>query len=424
MKRVALETIGCRLNQYETERLAGQLAKLGLTRVDFEDAADLYIVNTCTVTGRADASCRRAIIRAGKNERAKVVVIGCYVTADPDKVATLNGVDLVINNEEKERTPQLLQQYFPDLFNDPYHSLETPPISDFHRHNRAWVKIGDGCNQNCSYCIVPMVRGGIVNRAPDEIIAEINNLILSGYKEVVLTGVHLGRYSYDKVASLADLVEQILERTSLARLRLSSIEPQEITENLGRTISGAGDRICRHLHIPLQSGSDRILNLMHRPYTVRKYLEAAEEMKRRIPGLIIGADIIVGFPGETDDDFEKSVATASSGLIDYLHVFSYSDRLGTEASRLKEKIHSSIIKKRNEVLHRVSRDIHRRALEREIGHWHGAISEHRAPNDKLSFGITDNFLKIQMPANSNCGKDIIKLQVTGVVDDYMVGRPE
>ena len=266
-----------------------------------------------------------------------------------------------------------------------------------------------------------MVRGGIVNRATDEIIAEINNLILSGYKEVVLTGVHIGRYKYDRLPSLTGLIEDILIKTALARLRLSSIEPQEITSDLGKIMYDGKERICRHLHVPLQSGSDRILESMRRPYTIKKYLETIRMMKEKIDGLVVGADLIVGFPGETEADFGESVKAASSGLIDYLHVFSYSDRPGTAASRLPGKIHSSIIKKRNEILHRISAENHRLALAREIGHTVRAISEHRPEKGDSYFGITDNYLKIAIPENQGGGKEIIRLQVTDVIDDHLIG---
>jgi threonylcarbamoyladenosine tRNA methylthiotransferase MtaB len=422
MKKVALTTIGCRLNQYETERLAHQLTSIGLARVDFESGADLYIINTCTVTGRADASCRRAIARAGKYGEAKVVVVGCYVTADPDKVAALNGVDLVIGNDDKDRIPELLQQFFPDLFESRPILDDQHFISDFYHHNRAWVKIGDGCNQNCSFCIVPKVRGSLINRLPDEIISEINSLVEAGYEEVVLTGVHIGQYQHDGVKSLGELMGLVLSNTALPRLRLSSIEPQEVNQPLIQAMLAGGIRVCRHLHIPLQSGSDSILKMMRRPYNLEKYLEIVRNIRKSINNIVIGADVIVGFPGESEDDFRQTISVAQSGLIDYLHVFSYSDRDGTDASRLPGKIHNDVIKHRNKILRDISSKCSAEALKREIGQIAYVISEHKADSGEHCWGITDNYLKAAIPKEKGGTRKILRMHVLTAEVDYLIGE--
>ena len=423
MKKVALETIGCRLNQYETERIAATLAACGLVRVPFEDAADLYIINTCTVTGRADASCRRAISKTIKHHnQARIVVVGCYVTAARAMVTNLNGVDLVIDNEEKEKIAGILRKKFPELFENISESAQAPLLSDFHRHNRAWVKVGDGCNQNCSFCIVPMVRGRLVNRPPGEIIAEIKHLVAHGFEEIVLTGVHLGQYRYNPIGSPAELIRHILAETQVARLRLSSIEPQEVSPVLIAVMVEGGQRVCRHLHIPLQSGSDRILKIMRRPYDIQSYLEKLRLARGEIGRIVIGADIIVGFPGETEDDYQQTIKAVQSGLIDYLHVFSYSDRPGTAAASLPDKIHSRVIKERNEILHGISDEQYAKALKREIGETAYAISEHRAERGDHFWGITDNYLKVALPAGCGGTKEIIKMKITGSNDRHLIGE--
>ncbi len=344
MKKVAFDTIGCRLNQYETEKMAAKLTDCGFMRVEADDKADLYVINTCTVTGRADASCRRSISRANRlNENAKIIVVGCMVTANEKDEAYIDGADLVISNREKGNIVRLITSKFPDLFaeasistQDMYDdSADNVILSDFHQHNRAWVKIGDGCNQKCSYCIVPLVRGQLVNRPIDKILSEINNLANHGYHEVVLTAVHIGQYSHGNLSSLSELIKLILSESNISRLRLSSIEPQEVNRVLLKTMSDAGARVCRHLHIPLQSGSDRILKLMKRPYTAKNYLETAQMAKDMIYNVVIGADVIVGFPGETEDDFKQTADIVKADAIDYLHVFSYSSRRGTEACHLE-----------------------------------------------------------------------------------------
>jgi threonylcarbamoyladenosine tRNA methylthiotransferase MtaB len=422
MKRVALETVGCRLNQYDTEKIAARLSECGFNRVNFSDEADLYIVNTCTVTGRADASCRNIISRAARREGAPpVVVVGCYVDSDEGKVASLNGVDLVVSNQHKENIVSILKQNFPRLFDKSGKALEIDHISEFHDHNRAWIKIGDGCNQHCAYCIIPSVRGPLTNRPAAEIIEEINSLAKNGYKEVVLTGVHIGLYQDNGLKSVAGLVRHILDNSDIARLRLSSIEPQEVNDDLVGTIIKGGERVCRHLHVPLQSGSDRILKLMRRPYNVSRYLQIVENVRNKIRDIIIGADIIVGFPGETEDDFQRSFDAADSGLLDYLHVFSYSDRPGTAASEMGDKVHPEVIKHRNSVLREISEKRYALALKKQVGKTVKAISEHRSDKQRRYWGITDNYLKILLPEGSGGGREILNLSVVNATNEYLLG---
>ncbi len=424
MKKYVMETIGCRLNQYETEKIAVALNNYGFKRTDNGEEADLFIINTCTVTARADASNRSVISKAVRqNGKAPVVVIGCYVDAEPEKVARLNGVDLVLKNAEKEDAVEIIKRSYPELFDADVEYNGENLIEDFYRHNRAWVKIGDGCDQRCSYCIIPSVRGPVTNRPAGEIIAEIQNLSNHKYNEVVLTGVHIGKYKTPEVKSLAELVQAIFEKTDIFRIRLSSIEPQEITDRLIDTVKTARERVCRHLHVPLQSGSDRILKLMKRPYDSRKYLDTLEKIKNAIPGVVIGADIIVGFPGETERDFAESMRVADFGLIDYLHVFSYSDRPGTAASKMTGKVWPEEIKTRNRILRGISDRRHSEALKREVGKTVYAISESFAGiNGGRYHGVTDNYLQVLLPKEAAGGKEVIKLTVTGTEKGYLVGE--
>ncbi len=422
-KRFAIETIGCRLNQYESEKMATQLTVQGLDRVDYNQEADLYLINTCTVTGRADASCRNSISRATKRENgAVVVVIGCYVDSESEKIAQLNGVDLVVGNSGKDNIAKILNNKFPFLFKNKPVLAEPQSVSDFYQHSRAWVKISDGCNQKCAYCIIPHVRGKLINRPASEIVDEINLLSKSGYHEVVLTGVHIGQYSWAGVKSIAELVPYILDNSNVSRLRLSSIEPQEVNPDLIEIIKKGGHRICRHLHIPLQSGSDRVLRIMHRPYSSKNYLDNLCFIKDKIDGMVVGADIIVGFPGESDIDFEESVRVAKSGLIDYLHVFSYSDRPGTESSEMPDKVAPKFIKERSKILREISDINYKAALAKEITQTVYAVAESKTnQNKKQYWGITDNYLKILLPENLGGGREILKLNATAAKDKYLIG---
>ncbi len=439
--RFAIETVGCRLNQYETEKIADQITVLGLDRVDFSQEADLYLINTCTVTGRADASCRNSIARAAKRENgAAVVVVGCYVDSEPEKTAQLHGVDLVVNNRDKNSIAKILTAKFPFLFKEAatlpgsqaLPVVQSSPESqvlpvaqtlpEFYRHSRAWVKISDGCNQNCAYCIIPLVRGKLTNRSAVEITDEINLLIKSGYHEIVLTGVHIGQYRWGKVKSIAELLQHIIDKTDLPRLRLSSIEPQEVDDSLIAIMREGGQRVCRHLHIPLQSGSDHVLKMMHRPYSAKSYRDKLLMARDSIDGLIIGADIIVGFPGESENDFDESVKIAESGMLDYLHVFSYSDRPGTESIILPNKINPKIIKERSKILRDISDINYKAALKKEIGKTVFAVSEFKTDKGGDRFwGITDNFLKIILPEKPDSDREILKLKVTAVEDKYLIG---
>lgn len=424
--RFAVETVGCRLNQYETEKMANQLSLLGFDRVEYDQEADLYLVNTCTVTGRADASCRNVISRATRRENgAVVVVVGCYVDSEPEKLALLNGVDLVVGNSDKSNIVKILNQRFPSLFEDDI-AMETPQIiSGFYNHSRAWVKISDGCNQKCAYCIIPRVRGKLVNRPASEIADEINLLSKNGFHEVVLTGVHIGQYCWDKIKSIAELMQYILDNTDIPRLRLSSIEPQEVKADILAVMKNGGRRICRHLHVPLQSGSDQILSAMRRPYSAQDYLSNLRTIKENIEGVVIGADIIVGFPGETENDFDKSIGIIQSELIDYLHVFSYSDRPGTDSSEMPNKIKSKEIKRRNKILRDISDNNYIAALNKEVGQSVYAISLNKAGNTGQSgnhyWGITDNFLRISFPEKFSGSREIHNLNVTGVKDKHLIG---
>jgi len=429
---VALETVGCRLNQYETEKMAGELAELGLRRVSYNEKADLYILNTCTVTGRADADCRKLIHRARRlNEHAIIVVAGCYVVSKPEEIAGLDGVDLAVGNDQKMHLAELLLERYPELFNRMHVSADetaSPAASPNGQEgggylqgaNRALVKIGDGCNQDCSYCIVPKVRGRQVWFAPEAILDEVRRLVDDGYHEVVLTAVHVGKYAHDGI-DLARLIERILSDTFLSRLRLSSVESNELDERLIDYVAHH-PRVCRHLHLPLQSGSNRILKMMRRPYTREKYLNLVATVKGANADITIGCDLIVGFPGETDDDFAQSLDALRAGGIDYGHIFSYSDRPGTAASAFPDKVGAAIIKERNRQAREICRNHRIRQMERQIGKVLGVISEH-TPNRHGGYnGISDNYLKVHLPPSSGGKRDVIHFKPALVVGDHLEGE--
>lgn len=406
--------------------MAADLAPFGFERVGRGQPADLYIINTCTVTHRADRDSRYLVRRAKReNPDCRVVLVGCYVETDPEGIAALDGVDVVVGNREKNQLPKILPAKLPGLFDNGGEAVCAPALTEFHRRNRAWVKISDGCNQVCSFCLVTIVRGELTCRPIDEIETEINLLVESGYNEVVLTGVNIGYYKDNTVTppikDLSQLCGRILQNTKLYRLRLSSVEPQTVTDDLVHLCSENSGRICRHFHLPLQSGSTRLLKLMRRPYDRELFIDKVVRLKQAIPNAIIGADIIVGFPGETEEDFAQSCSIIETDLIDYLHVFSYSDRPNTPASEMTPKVHSRIIKERAEILTGLSEAKRRAAYQRQVGQTLEAISEHRGPPGKC-FGIADNYIKVKLPDSVAGGRHIIAMKITASHDDFVAGE--
>ena len=426
-KKISIQTVGCRLNQYESEKMATRFYPFGFERAENGEKADLYIINTCTVTSKADSDCRYLIRKAARqNPSGRIVVTGCYVDNDPSLVSGMEGVDVIIGNQEKDAIAEILPERIPDLFqNEPDKSCSTN-ITDFHGHNRAWLKVSDGCNQWCSFCIIPTVRGRLRNRPAGDILDEVNSLVDNGYRELVLTGVHLGHYKNRKVEpqmkNLAALVRAIMEKTTLYRLRLSSIEPQTVRNDLFELYKDyGGDRICRHWHLPLQAGASRILKLMLRPYDQKTYISRVETIKKINPATIIGADVIVGFPGETDDDFNRTVRLCESGLLDYLHVFSYSDRPDTPASKLPDKVDPALIKERNAILTRVSNEVKLNSHKKQVGQILEVVGEHKPTKDGHYYGVADNYLKVKFKSDSVPGREIRKIKIESAHRDYVKG---
>ncbi len=406
--------------------MAARLHPHGFRRAQKREPADLYIINTCTVTHRAASDCRYLVRRAAReNPNGRIVVVGCYVEHEPNRLAAMDEVDVLIGNSEKDAIADILAQKLPDLFDhEPDKSCSTA-VTDFHERNRAWIKISDGCNQHCSFCIVTIVRGNLIHRPAVEIIDEINNLVKNGYNEIVLTGVNMGYYKDEStkppVKSLSELCNLIMDETNLYRLRLSSIEPQTATDELIEAFASSNGRICRHFHLPLQSGSPPILKLMRRPYDLETYLKKVAALKDAAPNTTVGADVIVGFPGETQEDFDQTRLLCESGVIDYLHVFSYSDRTGTAAAEMNGKLNPNVIKERNTILTRISNELRFKSHQRQIGKTLEFIAEHKRTTEGFYWGISDNYLRVKLPGEINGGKEIVRIKITAAHKDHMEG---
>ena len=361
-KTVAACTLGCKTNQYETDGMIEILKKMGASVVDFEDTADVYLINTCSVTNMADKKSRQMIHRARKNNpEALVIACGCYVQAEKEKLSQDKDIDIIISNNRKKDIGHVIAEYF--------NSGETACFTDISRekefeeldvnkpvyHTRAYVKIQDGCNQFCTYCIIPYVRGRIRSRSMDSVIDEISRLAEAGVKEVVLTGIHISSYGRDMDGDtdLADLVENISKIEGIERIRLGSLEPGIITEEFAHRIK-AVDKLCPHFHLSLQSGCDSVLKRMNRKYTCSEYMEKCELLRRVYKNPAITTDVIVGFPGETEEEFECTRKYLEDINLYEMHIFKYSQRKGTPAATMPKQVDPSVKNSRSDVLLAIS----------------------------------------------------------------------
>jgi threonylcarbamoyladenosine tRNA methylthiotransferase MtaB len=422
---VAFATLGCKLNQVETREIEGLLESKGFRTVPFEEPAHVYVVNTCTVTGKADFSDRQMIRRAiARNPQALVVVTGCYAQTAPDAIAQIPGVDLILGNQEKYQLAELLDSLkkrvkplvrVGDI--SKARTLPAAPFTKFSGRSRAFVKIQDGCQHRCAFCIVPYARGPSRSQEAKRVVDQIHELVDSGYREVVLTGVDMGHYGWDLVprTSLAALLRTILAEVSgLRRLRLSSILPAYFTSELVKVISGS-PVIAPHLHIPLQNGSDRILRVMRRPYNTRIYQSLLEKLSEVIPTLGLGTDVIVGFPGETEADFEATREFIRRLPFSYLHVFSYSDRKGTEATQLPDHVPPRLIVQRSKILRDLSQakrlEFGRRLLNQpqEV-----LVFKTRDKATGLLIGLTGNYVELLFDGPDSLMREFVNVTVTQV----------
>jgi len=364
---VAFATLGCRLNQVDTQELQGTLEARGYRTVPSAEGADVVIVNTCTVTARADFSDRQAIRRVGRlNPHARIVVTGCWAQVNPDAVAGVSGVDLVVGNGDKPRLPDLLERLLArERLDTPEthvaglataRALPAMPLGRATGRSRAFLKLQDGCQHRCAFCVVPLARGVSRSREIAAVLDQARGLVDSGHPELVLTGVDLGYYGADLAprTTLAALLRSLAEIPGLRWIRMSSLLPAYFTPDLLDVVTGS-PLIAPHLHVPLQSGSDPTLRRMRRPYTVAMYRRLVERLATAIPRLGLGADVIVGFPGESDADFEQTMTVIDGLPLTYLHVFPYSDRPGTEASGLDGHLATSVITERGRRLRALGR---------------------------------------------------------------------
>ena len=424
-KKIAFFTVGCRLNQYETQAMAESLEGRGFKRVDFSRPADLYLINTCTVTAQSDSSSRQAVYRAQRRSPgAKVLLTGCYAQLQPEFLKSLPGVNLVFGNEQKKDIVQIVTALLNceeiNIGESQWEGFELE-VSKHFNHTRALIKIQDGCNDSCSYCVVPQARGRERSREVKSILSEIKNLTRNGFKEIVLTGVHAGKYKKNGT-NLSQLTKEILENTEIERIRFSSIQPRELTSELVDLIASE-KRICPHLHIPLQSGDDRILKAMNRNYSTVYYKNLTERLKEKVPHICIGADLIAGFPGEKDQEFENTCEFIQSISLSYLHIFSYSDREKTAASAFPDKIDPRIIRKRSVILHEIGRQKRESFLDSFVGKELKVLVEKRRDKKTQKLvGLSDNYIRVILEGDDGLVNNILTVNSLKREGKFLLGQ--
>jgi threonylcarbamoyladenosine tRNA methylthiotransferase MtaB len=419
--------VGCKLNQSEIEALGRDFVRAGHQVVQACEEADLCVVNTCTVTQAADHKSRKVIRRLRRaNPTARLVVTGCYAEMYPQEVKAIVGVDLIVGNEDKEQLVELAESLGLESCESKAKTLsvklqtsnvKSSPLG----HTRAFVKIQDGCNNRCTYCIVSLARGRERSRPPQEILAEIETLVAAGCREVVLTGVHIGGYGRDLGTSLGQLVEDILIETTLPRLRLSSIEPWDLEPSLLRLWENP--RLCRHLHLPLQSGCDATLQHMGRRYTTSQYANLVATARRSIPDLAVTTDIIVGFPGETAEEFAASLSFVEEMEFARIHVFRYSARPGTAAAEMPHQVPYAEKKRRSEAMLELARESSQRFHRKFLGRRMDVLWEMPCKHNKRAWsGLTDNYIRVITRNEANLVNTITSTKLVGLVEGGMWGE--
>lgn len=434
MPQVAFHTLGCKVNHYETEAIWQLFKNEGYERVDFESNADVYVINTCTVTNTGDKKSRQVIRRAiRKNPDAVICVTGCYAQTSPAEILAIPGVDIVVGTQDRAKMLEYIEQYRKErqpinavkniMKNRVYEELDVPYFTD---RTRASLKIQEGCNNFCTFCIIPWARGLMRSRDPKEVIRQAQQLVDAGYKEIVLTGIHTGGYGQDfKDYNLAMLLKDIEEQvTGLKRLRISSIEASQLTDEVIDVIRQS-KIIVRHMHVPIQSGSDTVLKRMRRKYTMDQFAERITKLKEALPNLAITSDVIVGFPGETEDEFMETYNFIKEHKFSELHVFPYSKRTGTPAARMENQIDEDT---KNERVHRLitlSDQLAKEYASQFENEVLEVIPEEKYKEDPASGlyeGYTDNYLKVVFPATEDMVGKIVKVKITKAGYPYNEGQ--
>jgi len=431
MKKAALHNLGCKVNAYETEAMQHLLEEAGYEIVPFTQKADVYVINTCSVTNMADRKSRQMLHKAKKNNPDSIVVAaGCYVQTSEKEVLNDLSVDIVIGNDRKHDLVRLLEEYSLDSVNDTVddindgkHDFEELFIDQTKEHTRAFIKVQDGCNQFCSYCIIPYARGRVRSRRFENVIAEVERLAANGFKEVVLTGIHLSSYGVDfeEATGLLELIQAVNAVKGIERIRLGSLEPKIVTEHFVSELSKL-DKICPHFHLSLQSGCDATLKRMNRKYTTKEYERGCELLRKYFVHPAITTDVIVGFPGETEEEFEQTKAYLEHIHFYEMHIFKYSKRKGTRAAVMPDQIDEQVKAARSEKLIALGHDMSKEFRKFYIRKNEEALFEEKAViGDKEYFvGYTKEYVKVAKKTDENLENQIVSGRISGMLTDEIL----
>ncbi|MCI2790517.1 MULTISPECIES: tRNA (N(6)-L-threonylcarbamoyladenosine(37)-C(2))-methylthiotransferase MtaB [Staphylococcus] len=430
MSTVAFHTLGCKVNHYETEAIWQLFKEADYDRVDFNTNADVFVINTCTVTNTGDKKSRQIIRRAiRQNPEAVVCVTGCYAQTSPAEIMDIPGVDVVVGTQDRAKLLDYIEQYKKErepingvgniMKNRTYEELEVPYFTD---RTRASLKIQEGCNNFCTFCIIPWARGLMRSRDPEKVVEQASQLVDSGYKEIVLTGIHTGGYGQDlKNYNLAQLLRDLETVDGLERIRISSIEASQLTDEVIDVIAHS-NKVVRHLHIPLQSGSDSVLKRMRRKYSMAHFSERLTKLHEVLPGLAVTSDVIVGFPGETEEEFQQTYDFIVDHHFSELHVFPYSPRIGTPAARMDDQVDENV---KNERVHRLINLSDQLAksyasnFDQEVLE---VIPEEEGDQPGTLIGYADNYMKVQFEADPSLIGELVKVKITRA--DYPMNQGE
>ncbi|MGM0874320.1 MAG: tRNA (N(6)-L-threonylcarbamoyladenosine(37)-C(2))-methylthiotransferase MtaB [Bacillota bacterium] len=434
MPTVAFHTLGCKVNHYETEAIWQLFKEAGYERTEYERVADVYVINTCTVTNTGDKKSRQVIRRAiRKNPDGVICVTGCYAQTSPAEIMAIPGVDIVVGTQDRVKMLDYIEQFKNErqpingvrniMKTRVYEELDVPSFTD---RTRASLKIQEGCNNFCTFCIIPWARGLMRSRDPKEVVAQAQQLVNAGYKEIVLTGIHTGGYGEDlKEYNLSMLLRDLDEQVEgLKRIRISSIEASQISDEVIEVLKNS-DKVVRHLHIPIQSGSNTVLKRMRRKYTMEFFAERLDRLKEALPGLAITSDVIVGFPGETEEEFMETFNFIKKHQFSELHVFPYSKRTGTPAARMDDQVDEEI---KNERVHRLI-ELSNQLAKEYASQFENEVLEvipeelfKDESNEGLYVGYTDNYLKVVFPASEEMVGKIVKVKIVKAGYPYNEGQ--
>ncbi len=435
MRKIAFYTLGCKVNQADTASMEGIFRAAGYAVVPFGEPADVYLVNTCVVTNTGQRKSRQIINRAVRhNPLSLVVVTGCYPQTAPEEVRAISGVDVIIGNQERARIVELVNAALEHKQTEILDNVQQMTVDTKFEElgvgtetdkTRAFLKIQEGCNQYCTYCIIPFARGPLRSRSLASIREEVGKLVAAGYKEVVLIGIHLGCYGKELVregrhVTLYDAVQAALSVEGVQRVRLGSLESVEVEPRLLQLMASE-PRLLRHLHLPLQSGCDKILRFMHRPYDTQHFSRLLAEIRAQVPDVAITTDVIVGFPGETDEDFAETLDFVQKCGFAKMHIFPYSKRKGTPAAEMPQQVDEAVKSERAARLAQVDDTLHQSTLAAMVGRVEEVLFEQPVDAAHME-GLCGPYLRVVAAGGAQLANEIAKVKITGLQDDYLVGE--